>query len=98
MPPALPSPTELALLPSGPLAPESLTVPVASVPCWTLRLPLKVFDPESDSVPAPIFVRLPAPSIAPPSVRVVPPVATSKAPVPPVARVNFLVLPAVLPV
>ena len=49
-------------------------------------------------VPAPVLVRPPPPSIRPLSVRLVAPVVTSKAPVPAVARVNFLVLLAVAPV
>ena len=57
-----------------------------------------MFAPLRVRVPAPVFRSAPAPSMTPLKVRVVPAVSTWKAPVPPVAMVNFLVLEAVAPV
>ena len=64
-PPVLPNETELALLPSTPLALTLLMVPMARVPAWMLNRPVNVFAPERVSLPDPVMFKPPVPLIIP---------------------------------
>ncbi len=72
--------------------------PSLRVPALTVVSPLKVFAAFNDRLPAPLFVNAPEPLITPVRVSVVAAVSIWKAPVPPAAKINCLLLVAVAPV